>query len=115
MKTLYSIALGLTALFFISCESATYQEVSVATTDPTYNAHIKPVIENNCVSCHNPDYGQEPYLLTYEAVKDETLNGDLLCRIDDQSCGSVMPTTGRMPQAKIDLIRYWKEDGCPEN
>jgi hypothetical protein len=50
---------------------------------------------------------------TYSQVRAATENGDLICRIDDQSCGSVMPQSGRMPQTNIDIIKKWADNGYP--
>lgn len=122
MKSKHIITLGVmlsilsgAITLFTSCDSHTYEEAAgPAVTNPVYTTNIKPVFQNNCVSCHSQAYGQEPYFETYDQVKEETLNGDVVCRIDDQSCGSVMPTTGRMAQPSINLIKTWKANGCPE-
>jgi hypothetical protein len=50
---------------------------------------------------------------TYVQVKDAAENGNMVCRIDDQSCGTVMPKSGRMPQVKINIIKEWVANGCP--
>ncbi len=113
-KYIYLAALVIPALAYLGCDSTTYQEIADDTANPVYNIHIKPIIENNCASCHNPENGQQPYYQTYEEVKTVTLAGPLICRIDE-TCGSVMPPTGRMPQTTIDIIKRWRDQGCPEN
>ena len=115
MKTLkitllISIALG--SLLF-SCESNTYEEIAGVVENPTYEANVKGIMEDKCNSCHNPDYGQEPYLQTYDLVKDACENFNLLCKIDG-SCGSIMPTEGKMPKARIDIIQNWAAQGYLE-
>lgn len=100
-----------TAIILSSCESNTYKEISVVA-NPTYSANVGPIIKSNCLSCHSGG-SQFPNLETYAEVKDATLNGNLLCRIDDPSVcfGSIMPTSGRMPQTTIDLIKLWGVQG----
>ncbi len=103
----------LCGLFFVSCDSNTYEEIAGVVENPTYNANVKGIMEDKCNSCHNPDYGQEPYLQTYALVKDACENGTLLCKIDG-SCGSIMPTSGKMPKARIDIIQNWALQGYVE-
>jgi hypothetical protein len=50
---------------------------------------------------------------TYTQVRDAAENGNMICRIDDQSCGTVMPQSGRMPQSTINIIKNWVANGYP--
>jgi hypothetical protein len=50
---------------------------------------------------------------TYAQVRDAAENGNMICRIDDQSCGAVMPQSGRMPQTRINTIKKWAANGYP--
>ncbi len=115
MKTLKItlLILGLMTLSVISCDSNTYEEIAGVVENPTYQANVKGIMEDKCNSCHNPEYGQEPYLQTYEMVKDACENGSLICKIDG-SCGSIMPTEGKMPKARIDIIQNWALQGYIE-
>lgn len=81
---------------------------------PTYYATIKPIMDNSCVSCHNPNFGQYPDLDTYSAVKDAIVNGNLLCRINNATCGNIMPPSGPLPQSQINLIIQWMNLGYIE-
>jgi hypothetical protein len=105
------IALVTTGLILNSCESKTYEEISDSSKSPTYTKNIGPIIASNCVRCHaNGD--QYPNLENYTEVKEAITGGNLICRIDDQSCGgAVMPQSGRMPQTTIDLIKLWAFQG----
>ena len=98
-------------MVIISCESNTYSELELLSENPTYVANIKPLITENCISCH-ANGQQYPNLETYAEVKDACLNGNVICRIDTQSCGSVMPQSGKMPQSKINSIKLWISQGC---
>jgi uncharacterized membrane protein len=109
----YILALCLLICISLSCESSTYEEISGIVTNPTYSANVKVIIDNNCLSCHSATAKQFPTLETYNQVKDAAEFGYLICRIDDQSCGPVMPQTGRMPQVTIDMIKKWAANGFP--
>lgn len=102
------------ATLFASCDSHTYEEAAGVVANPVYTTNIRPIVQNNCISCHSAENGQTPYFDTYDQFKNETQNGELLCRISGESCGSVMPESGRMPQVNIDLITTWAANGCPE-
>lgn len=109
------IFLVLIIAYFIgfSCESQTYTEISEQVTIPTYVNNVKPIIINNCLSCHSSQAGQFPIMETYAQVRDAAENGNMICRIDDQSCGAVMPQSGRMPQLNINTIKLWSANGFP--
>lgn len=111
--TLLALSLSLfVVLINYSCESSTYEEASGYVPNPTYTKNIKPIMDNNCISCHNGV--QEISLLTYEEVKSNIVSGNLLCRINNQ-CGEVMPPTGKMNATKIRLIQTWADNNFPQN
>jgi hypothetical protein len=109
LKLFFIIAIG----FVFSCESNTYEDISGEIENPTYTLNVKSIIDNNCLSCHSSSGGEFPTMETYLQVKNVAQNGNMICRIDDQSCGSVMPQSGRMPQTKINTIKKWTNNGCP--
>lgn len=114
MKTIkIFILILITCYFGFSCESSTYDEISGEVANPTYNSNVKNIIDNNCLSCHSAAAGQYPTMETYTQVRDAAENGNMICRIDDQSCGSVMPQSGRMPQVNINTIKKWAANGYP--
>ena len=113
MKNLKIVLLAISGLFLFSCESTTIQDVSGVVSNPTYNAHIKPVMTSKCTSCHSGG-NQYPNLETYSEVKDASQNGNLLCRLDAQ-CGNIMPQSGSLPQATITMINKWATNNFPEN
>ncbi|MBF4519354.1 hypothetical protein D3C87_2000470 [compost metagenome] len=55
-------------------------------------------------------------LVTYEQVKNAVLNRGLLTRISlENGDSSLMPQGGpRLPQATIDIINKWNQDGLLE-
>jgi len=112
MKKTNIILMILASTFIISCESNTYNDIAVISTNPTYTKNIAPVVKANCISCHAGG-SQYPNLETYDEVKDATQNGELICRIDQsQACGKVMPQSGSMPKTTIDMFLLWKQQGC---
>lgn len=111
MKKLKIVLLLISAIFVVSCNSSTYEEISAPVTNPTYTVNIEPVIKANCTGCHSG--GQSPNLSGYANVKNATQNGDLICRIDQsQACGRVMPQSGSMSRQTIDMIILWQTQGC---
>jgi len=102
----------ISGILFLSCDSTTTQDLSPVVIAPTYTANLEPVFDANCVSCHSGG-SQQPDLNSYLAVKNATLNGDVLCRISG-TCGSIMPQSGALPQATVTMISTWKSNGCPE-
>lgn len=84
----------------------------------TYTNTIKSIIDNNCISCHATvpiNFAPMP-LTTYEDVKNAVLNRGLLNRISRaQGAPGMMPNGGtRLPQAKIDQVYEWAENGFHE-
>ncbi|WP_244606807.1 hypothetical protein [Flavobacterium circumlabens] len=84
----------------------------------TYNMNVKSIIDNNCVVCHAavPKNGAPMSLVNYDQVKNAVLNRGLLTRISlENGNSSLMPQGGpRLPQATIDVIKKWEQDGLLE-
>lgn len=114
MKTFkFLIVFMIVCIIGFSCDSKTYEEISGEVANPTYTNNVKPIIENNCLACHSAVAAELPTMETYAQVRDAAENGNMICRIDDQSCGGVMPQTGRMPQNRINTIKKWVANGYP--
>lgn len=94
-----------------SCDSTTYQNISAVVTDPTYSKNVQLVISAKCIGCHSGGK-YYPNLENYDQVKEATIGGNLLCRIKGE-CGEIMPTSGKMPQATIDMIQLWATNDYP--
>lgn len=84
----------------------------------TYKQNVKSIIDNNCISCHGttPTNGAPMSLVTYIQVKNAIENRGLLNRISLNNGNSLlMPQGGpRLPQATIDIVAQWQEDGLLE-
>jgi hypothetical protein len=115
MKNIKAILIiMLSGILFVSCDSVTTQDLSPVVTNPTYTTNIAPVMDANCVSCHSGG-SQFPDLDSYDAVKsaiDGTNSNALLCRLDG-SCGAIMPPSGALPAATVDMVKKWAINNYP--
>lgn len=108
------------SFLFSSCtnDSATDLSADIAVSDATYTLNIKSIIDNNCIMCHaaTPINGAPMPLTTYEEVKDAMLHSPVIDRISRaQGEQGMMPNGGtRLPQASINLIIKWQNDGLLE-
>jgi hypothetical protein len=86
--------------------------------DITYNNTVKGIVQNNCLFCHTspPQNGAPMQLTTYADVKNAVMSRGLLDRISrPQGSQGMMPNGGqRLPQATIDKIFQWAQNGFPE-
>jgi len=122
MKKAITLTILLAAL--TSCSNSdTYEDISTPpetvtppVTDPsiiTYTKDVKSIIDANCIGCHKIG-GAASFrpLTTYTEVKAAVQTAQLLDRIQLQNGQQgLMPQTGRMSQANIDLILKWNTDG----
>lgn len=107
-------------LTIFSCTSVSEEDL-IDTTEQfaqvTYNAHVKNIIENNCIICHTnpPENGAPMALITYSNVKEAVENRGLIDRISSYDQDFLMPFGGqRLPQNLIDTIIQWEVDGFIE-
>src|SRR5688572_7289537 len=79
-KIYLGIAVVLTALY--SCDSHTYEEIedpTIIVGDVTYDAHVKSIINSNCISCHSDgNVAAFRPLTNYNEVKEAVEMTDLL-------------------------------------
>lgn len=105
------------SILFVSCSSSSDEPTPTPPPNnqtTTYNGHVKTIIDNNCVSCHDastPEAGLP--LTTYSQVKSAVLNNGLISRINNTS--NPMPQTGLMSQTNRSTIADWQADGLLEN
>lgn len=79
------------------------------TTDVAYQSHIKPIIANNCLTCHAGNYPSANMTLdTYDKVVDAVQNRNLLKRINDPK--NPMPTSGLMSRQERLAIQKWVDN-----
>lgn len=111
------------------------QNIQQSPTVPTYNQDIKPIFDQNCVSCHRAGGQASSYPLdSYQNI----MNGRTNCTSTTEKryivpsnsnssylykkiigtqdmCGGKMPPSGNLPQDKIELIKKWIDAGAPES
>lgn len=108
---------GLTPLGFAADEPAKI----------TYEDHIKPIFREHCTSCHNANDKKSGLALdTYQAVLTGGSGGEVVAAGDLDSSRLyaltarkeqpfMPPNQDMIPQAKVDLLKIWIEQGMPEN
>lgn len=90
-----------------SCNAANY----------TFAAVIKPLIENKCQGCHNPNsLGGGIDLSTYAGIKSAATSGTLYGSISWASGYSQMPQGGsKMSDCEIQQVKAWIDAGALNN
>lgn len=107
-------------LFFIvatlsSCLTNVDEEevVDPGTVDPcetiTFSLNVKPIIDNNCISCHSAGGGQVPNLETYNAV---AANAAI---VKSEVVSKDMPIGGSLTNEEISAIVCWVDSGALNN
>ncbi|WP_296385340.1 cytochrome c [Winogradskyella sp.] len=111
IKYLNSFVLIISCVIVSSCESYVEDDfqVSIQDCDPntSFINQVKPIIDNNCVSCHNGN--QFPDLRTYNGV---STNSEI---VEQQVVNRTMPIGGSLTNEEIDLITCWIENGSLNN
>ena len=109
MKKIISIAaIALSTLLLIKCNSIKYVPVSadVPTANVGYTTHIKPVLNNFCMTCHGGEHpAGKVSLKNYALVRKQVEKGNLLKRINDHA--DPMPVGGLMPKNEREIFKKW--------
>ncbi len=90
------------------------------TADVAFSSSVKPVLEQNCLSCHSNNtassLGGNIKLEDYQDVRLRADNGSLLGTISHESGYSPMPKgASRLNNCKISIIKIWISSGAPDN
>ena len=127
MKNMLKFTLLLSAFLVIGCTNDSESDLLIVeetdNTDNddnndatvTFSANIEPIIQGNCLGCHSspPRNGAPFSLVTYAQVSSRS--SGVLNTISKQTGEpSVMPPSGRIPQASINLIDQWIQEGLAE-
>ncbi|WP_366183921.1 cytochrome c [Flavobacterium ovatum] len=124
MKTYQFLFIAIGSLINVNCSNNSESDITTGSNpDPipttiTYTNTIQTIITSNCNSCHGttPTNGASFSLNTYTKVKNAIINEQLIERISKaQGTSGMMPDNGtRLPQATIDKVISWKNDGYKE-
>jgi len=87
------------------------------TTNMSFATDINPILENNCVSCHNTVQSNLGVILTdYNDVVIQVNNGNLLNVINHAPGYPQMPQgLPQLPSCSINKITAWINRGAPNN
>ena len=89
-------------------------ECTLPNANLTYNANIKSIIDQQCISCHAPGSGVVGAVgdfRTYEGMKTYLDNDKILDRVVVKKD---MPQGGGMSQAQRDSVNCWIAAGYPK-
>ena len=85
------------------------------TIDVTYTAHIKPIIDDKCESCHNSNATSGNVILTtYDDVKDAVNTRQLKEIVNYEPGNARMPPSGKMSNCVLLKINTWIKEGMKE-
>lgn len=112
-KVLWSY-LTLFVFLFTSCEyHVENEELQGELCNPTvsYSDVIRPLIDNNCMPCHNGDGSipAAPNLTTYDGVE------SIAALVKEVTQSRRMPLDGTITDAEIEAIRCWVDNGALNN
>ena len=116
----YKLTITSLSLFLLlACTSNNEEELytECITNDIRYSVHIKPYIENQCLSCHNTNLpsGNVSYS-NFEGLKKSVNDGSFLGSIQHASPFAAMPPSGSMTDdCKISQIQAWIDQGAEKN
>lgn len=119
MKRFITYLMVVTIISFQSCTTAIIDEgnkddLTPITRTVTYDADVKSIMTNNCITCHAgpaPSAGLD--LSNYQNTRFSAEQGNLVFRMNDAT--NPMPPNGKLSPETLQLIDKWVTDGFPEN
>ncbi|MCC7466341.1 MAG: hypothetical protein IT261_08740 [Saprospiraceae bacterium] len=117
MKVKNVLLFAAAALFSLqSCESDDPKgpDCNIPNADLSYNLNIKPIIDQQCTSCHAPGTGVVGAVgdfRNYSGLEPYLKNGKILDAVVNDK---TMPQGGGMSQAQRDSINCWIASGYPQ-
>lgn len=121
MKTSKLFILCLLTLLVYSCSNDSEDDLNIDNPidNPivvNYTDNIKTIMQSSCVGCHSsPPSNGAPFALVNFSQVNQRANGVLNAMKKQSGASGAMPPSGRLPQATIDLIQQWIDNGKPEN
>ena len=109
----YVLPIIVFSMVFSSCEynvdePSDLDGVELCTPDLSFAGSIKPIIDKNCIGCHN-GIEQFPDLRAHEGLR---TNAE---RVKQQVVSRAMPQGGALSSEEIELIRCWIDNGSLNN
>lgn len=117
-KIKLSLAILALSIVLINCKSAKKPAETFVPVEKkiSYNADIKPIIENSCTPCHIPPKGRKAPLENYTHVKEYI--DDIIARVKlPQEDRRFMPPKNKKPALNDSLIAVlvkWQKQSMPE-
>ncbi|MFK8061246.1 MAG: c-type cytochrome [Polaribacter sp.] len=102
----------LVGILFTSCIAnveETLIEDPVGEQITSFKDKVKPIIDSRCTVCHSPSGGTSPDLTNYANINGKS------SRVKARVGNGTMPPTGALPQAQIDIIVKWVDEGALDN
>lgn len=96
----------------MACKKNSNKHVAVCDgSSPTYTSTVSAIISSNCSGCHGPGSNDGDFS-TYAKLSTVTSNGKFENEVlTNQS----MPQSSPLPDADLDKLKCWIENGFPEN
>lgn len=95
-------------------------QASDASTFPTFNRDVAPILQQNCQGCHRPGEAGPMPLLTYKevrpyaaAIKEAVALRKMPPWFADPQYGK-FSNNRALPQREIDILVAWAKNGAPE-
>ncbi len=109
--------LTLSSCYYDNAEDLYPQPSECDTTNVTFTSDIYPVINNNCIGCHNSAFASgNVNLETYDNIVAAANNGSLMGAIKHESGWSPMPKNGnQLDDCTIKKLDAWINNGTPNN
>jgi uncharacterized membrane protein len=116
------VSIFITATIIVSCAKKNEQDFQSGTsacdtTNRTYAAHVRPILQASCTSCHsNVVMNAGVNLDTYAGVRAVANNGWLIGTITHANGFPSMPQNApKLLDCKINTIRAWINRGALNN
>lgn len=86
------------------------------TSATSYQNHIVPIIENNCINCHSgAGANADVHLDSYSGVYDAATNGQLVGATWHETGYTPMPPNYQLDSCSLVQIKKWVLAGAPNN
>lgn len=116
-----ALAIGVVCLSLIAVIPVLAQKEKPAA--PSYTKSIKPILDKNCISCHQGDWAQGGLKLdSAEGIKKGGQSGkvitaksaskSLLFQRMNGDKGRIMPPVGKLKQADLKIVKAWIDSGA---